>query len=1019
MAVDGTLKFDTKIDTDGVENGSKSVKEVITKLIKSLENLSSVVTRAFNGIDVGNIATDVQQVEHSIDSVTDSLVDMATDTVQATGKAEASVNELDDALDNITITRWNDVENEIYEVAEVLDTTESKAKETAQAFNDVATKAKDVSQETVKINDQPLEEMSTTSTELNNMLSLIKSTFQSFPIILGMVGERMKNAFTADAEIMDTANDIQLLVSQIDTYKDALASMESNGLYFGDKEYDKAYSELSKMTSKLNDYKKSLSSVDGEQKNVSKSADKASKDTAKVGKSMEGSSKKASSFSKTLNMLGKSLMFSMVFRAFQAVTNAIKEGFQNLAQYSPEANKSISALSTSLQTLKNSFATAFSPILTAITPALQTLINYLSQAITTAGQFFAVFLNGATTFTKAKDAQVDYAKSIKNSAKEASKSLSSIDKLNNSTDTGSAGGATTGTPNPAQMFEEVEIDNKIVKFVEDLKKKLEPTIQAFERLKVAVAPFAENVGMGLKWLYDNVLAPFGTWTISNLIPSFLDLLGGTITLLNTVLVTFQPLALWLWESFLKPIATWTGGLIIIGLNLLTDALYALSDWILANQEAFIKATVFIGSFFLAFKIVELVTFLTPLITTLGALISSGTLWSGILSLLGGLLSALTAPATIIATILGLLIYTFIDLYSSSESFREQIALLGATWMEALEPLATFISTVLTDAWNEILLPVIDFFVKTLIPQLISIFKQLWQKVLIPFVTFMGEVFTPVVKILTDVWTSLWKNVILPIAKAIGGVLKEAWVAIYDILTKTIIPIIGKVIEVLTFLWKNVVNPIIDVLWKSFKPAFDTVFKGIGDLITGLLGALKGLIKFVAGVFTGDWKKAWEGIQEIFKGIFDSLVAIAKTPINLIIDIINGLINGIASGINAVIDSVNAIKFDIPDWVPVFGGNSIGFRLQKVTAPKIPKLAQGAVIPPNSEFMAILGDQKKGLNIETPLQTMLDAFRQANAENGNTGGVIDLTLNLDGKAILKQLIKLDKEHYNATGKPLFT
>lgn len=944
--VDGSLTFDTKIDTEGVENGTRTVKGALDSFMKTINNAGDRMSDVFDGS-----SSKVLELSNKINQTESEIQDLVAKMQELSNK-------------QIDTAEFSELQNEIQK-------TENKLLS--------------------YLNRQ--EKLETLGVDKDS------KAWKSLQYDIDMTDKKL-NLLEADMTSLKASGLDKTLGSQ-------------------STEYQKMGSKLTQLNEKLNTYKARIEEASNGSRKMAKEVNKAGTESKKTAKEVDKASKSTSKFSKMMGMLGQSLMFSLVFRAFSAVTNAIKEGFQNLATYSSDANKNMSILSTSALTLKNSLVTAFNPILTAITPALQTLINYLSQAITTAGQFFAVFFNGATTFTKAKDAQVDYAKSLKNSAKEASKSLSSIDKLNNTTDTGSAGGATTGTPNPAQMFEEVEIDNKIVKFVEDLKTKLEPTIQAFERLKVAVAPFAENVGMGLKWLYENVLLPLGTWTITDLIPSFLNALGGAISVLNSLLVIFQPYALWLWENFLKPIATWTGGLIVSGLNLLTDSLYALSDWIIDNQETIIKSTAFIGSFFLAFKITGLVTALMPFISTLGTLISSGTLWSGILSLLGGLLSALTAPATIIATILGLLIYTFIDLYSSSELFREQIALLGSTWMEALEPLATFIETVLTDAWNEILLPVIDFFVKTLIPQLISIFKQLWQKVLVPFVTFIGEVFTPVVQILTDIWMSLWKNVILPIAKAIGGVLKEAWNAIYEILTKTIIPIVGKVIEILTFLWKNVVNPIIDVLWKSFKPAFDTVFKGIGDLITGLLGALKGLIKFVAGVFTGNWKKAWEGIQEIFKGIFDSLVAIAKTPINLIIDIINGLINGIASGINAVIDSVNAIKFDIPDWVPVFGGNSIGFRLQKVNAPKIPKLAQGAVIPPNSEFMAILGDQKKGLNIETPLQTMLDAFRQANAENGNTGGVIDLTLNLDGKAILKQLIKLDKEHYNATGKPLFT
>lgn len=125
--------------------------------------------------------------------------------------------------------------------------------------------------------------------------------------------------------------------------------------------------------------------------------------------------------------------------------------------------------------------------------------------------------------------------------------------------------------------------------------------------------------------------------------------------------------------------------------------------------------------------------------------------------------------------------------------------------------------------------------------------------------------------------------------------------------------------------------------------------------------LRGLIDFVSGVFSGDWKKAWEGILKFLKGI-----------INGIIGFINGMVRGIANGINAVIRALNKISVTIPEWVPSYGGKKFGFNLGYVSAPQIPYLAQGAVIPPNAPFMAVLGDQRHGTNIEAPLSTIQEA-----------------------------------------------
>ena len=87
-------------------------------------------------------------------------------------------------------------------------------------------------------------------------------------------------------------------------------------------------------------------------------------------------------------------------------------------------------------------------------------------------------------------------------------------------------------------------------------------------------------------------------------------------------------------------------------------------------------------------------------------------------------------------------------------------------------------------------------------------------------------------------------------------------------------------------------------------------------------------------------------------------------------------------------------------MPVLGGKSWGFNI-----PKIPKLAQGAVIPPNREFLAVLGDQKHGTNIEAPLQTIVDAFNIALAQNGGTGGRnTEVVLEIDGREFGRAVVE---------------
>lgn len=166
--------------------------------------------------------------------------------------------------------------------------------------------------------------------------------------------------------------------------------------------------------------------------------------------------------------------------------------------------------------------------------------------------------------------------------------------------------------------------------------------------------------------------------------------------------------------------------------------------------------------------------------------------------------------------------------------------------------------------------------------------------------------------------------------------------------------------------------------------------------------LGGLIDFITGVFTGDWTKAWEGIKKVFKGIWNGIAMILESAINLII-----------KGINWLIKQLNKISFTAPDWVPIIGGKKMGVNIPPITEAHIPRLAQGAVIPPNREFMAVLGDQKSGTNIETPLATMVQAFKQALAESGY-GGNNEAVLVLDKEVLGRVVYRLNKAESSRIG-----
>jgi hypothetical protein len=180
---------------------------------------------------------------------------------------------------------------------------------------------------------------------------------------------------------------------------------------------------------------------------------------------------------------------------------------------------------------------------------------------------------------------------------------------------------------------------------------------------------------------------------------------------------------------------------------------------------------------------------------------------------------------------------------------------------------------------------------------------------------------------------------------------------------------------------NVMFQIFGVIWQivvsNFQIGFATVvsiFQNViimfVDIIGGLITEFGGLIEFITGVFTGNWKLAWQGVKDVFKGMFEGITGIVKAVVNTVIDMINGMIKAVVTGVNTVIGALNKIQIHIPS---IFGQPeyNFGVSIPKVAYTTIPRLATGAVIPPNAAFAAILGDQTHGKNLEMP-EGLLDS-----------------------------------------------
>ena len=209
------------------------------------------------------------------------------------------------------------------------------------------------------------------------------------------------------------------------------------------------------------------------------------------------------------------------------------------------------------------------------------------------------------------------------------------------------------------------------------------------------------------------------------------------------------------------------------------------------------------------------------------------------------------------------------------------------------------------------------------------------------------------------------------------------------------------------------------LWLTVKligmQLWEDITQGWNDFWTNIGTALDS----AAADIQQGWNDAWTAVSDFVSDIWEGITDTIETAINGIIGLVNGMISAIVGGVNGVIGVLNGFGFDVPEWAQdKLGVERVGFNIDPITAPQIPYLAQGAVIPANHEFLAVLGDQTNGTNIEAPLATIQQAL--AEVMEAYTGQQ-DITIRFAGDlAQLARVLKpyIDKEE-NRRGAKLVT
>lgn len=268
-----------------------------------------------------------------------------------------------------------------------------------------------------------------------------------------------------------------------------------------------------------------------------------------------------------------------------------------------------------------------------------------------------------------------------------------------------------------------------------------------------------------------------------------------------------------------------------------------------------------------------------------------------------------------------------------------------------------------------------------------------------------EQFVDGIKAMLDGFVSFFAGIFTgDIDRAIGGI-EKIFKGLQNVLFSIVDALKNMFLSFLDWLDEKTggkLHGIIEFIKSSVTGAFTFIKDFIGNSMAAIKKIFTGIVKFLSGAFTSDWDKAWEGIKDIFDGISTGIKGTWASAINAIIRALNWLI-----------DKANKISFTVPGWVPGLGGKHIGVNIPKINELQIPKLAQGAVIPPNREFMAVLGDQKHGTNIEAPL----DTIKQAVAEVLGQGSERPITIivQMDGKEMFRQMVRENNSQVRMNGK----
>lgn len=719
--------------------------------------------------------------------------------------------------------------------------------------------------------------------------------------------------------------------------------------------------------------------------------------------------KKSNSLISTMGSRFKSLalsllIFNQISKAFRALTQSIKEGFTNLYEGNKHFKSSVDSLKASILTLKNTLAAAFSPLVEIAIPYIQRFIEWLTSAINMVGQFIAA-LTGRKTYTRAikqsAAASEEAAEATEEETEAMNKQLSPLDKLNvltseNAKEKEKDDGLDTEA---GAMFEEVPIDNKILDFLQKLKDFLAPIIDYAKKLKdVFMQGFWDGLG---DWEYR--------WeSIKDSIASIKDSLIDIFT---------DPAVLAAADSWAQSVAYMLGSLAgsvaSIGLTIATNFIGGIAKYLEQNKE---RIKEYLISMFNIWEDINylLADFFQAFAYVFEAFASEEgqQLTANIIGIFTDAFMGITELASkFFREIANIIIQPFVD---NKEGFRTALEGFLGVLAEVIGTIKQGIDETfnhLNKIYDEHLKPFFDSVAQGL-SDLTGQFLEFWNNDVQPILDKWAEKF--------DV---LWKEHIQPALDKIGDAIGRVADFLKDMWEKGLKPIISWIIDNIL----PVLLPIIDELFTASMEFVGWLF----DVIGGLMDFFMEFVNFVSNILKGDLVSAAESAKNMWAVVWNGIVNTVGAAVNKISEWISkllglfGQVSTAARGMTSGgLGRFMGGGFNAGGRTITYSATPAYAAFQNIELPKIPKLATGAVIPANKEFLAVLGDQKHGTNIEAPLATIeeavINAIAKVNANSGNNNGGsqeinLNLTVECEGYRLIQLMKKLDGEYFKQAGR----